>query len=214
MNVGRRMSKNPITIPQDMSVPEAQALMRREKIHRLPVLDKSKKLIGIVTEKDLLYAAPSPASTLDVYEMTNLLSKLKVKEIMTKKVLTAEESAPIEDAARLMADNNIGGLPVMKGDLLVGIITESDIFKTFIELFGVRQKGIRVTLEAPDRAGELAEIAAIIKDRGANIISIGSFLADDSAHTLVMLKIDSTDMEAVRSALEAHQDKVVDIREV
>ncbi|WP_028972567.1 CBS and ACT domain-containing protein [Spirochaeta cellobiosiphila] len=214
MNVARRMSKNPITITAEMAVTDAQALMNREKVHRLPVLDKNKKIIGIVTEKDLLYASPSPASTLNVYEMTNLLSKLKVKEIMTKKVITANADDPIEDAARTMADNNIGGLPVVKGELLVGIITESDIFKTFIELFGAREQGIRLTLEAPDRQGQLADIADTIRSIGANVVSIGSFLGEEASHGLIIIKLSGVDVDTVQKAFKSHQEILIDLREV
>jgi len=146
MIVEKRMTRNPITVHPDTTVIDAQALMRREKISRLPVVDRNGRLVGIVSEKDLIYASPSRASTLDVYEMNFLLSKLTVETVMTKKVITIDGDTPVEDAARIMVDNDIGGLPVMKGNTLVGIITESDIFKMFLELFGTREKGLRVTL--------------------------------------------------------------------
>jgi FOG: CBS domain len=142
MKVGQRMTRNPITITPDTTVPEAQAIMRREKIQRLPVVEKNGKLVGIVTSLDLIHASPSPASSLDIYEMHYLLSKLKVEKVMTKNVITVIEDLPIEEAARIMADNQISGLPVMRGEVLVGIITESDLFRLFIELFGARHRGI------------------------------------------------------------------------
>ena len=153
MLVKERMTRNPITIRPDTPVTEAQAMMKREKIHHLPVLDKDEKLVGIVSEKDLLYASPSPASTLSVYEMTSLLAKLKVEKVMSKNLVTCAEDMPLEEAARIMADRGIGGLPVMRGKTLVGIITESDLFRIFIELFGARQRGVRVSLTVPNVQG-------------------------------------------------------------
>jgi acetoin utilization protein AcuB len=138
MKVGQRMTRNPITITPDVTVPEAQAIMRREKIQRLPVVDNKGQLVGIVTSLDLIHASPSPATSLDIYEMHYLLSKLHVEKVMTKNVITVTQDLPIEEAARIMVDNKISGLPVMRGDILVGIITETDLFKLFIELFGAR----------------------------------------------------------------------------
>ena len=107
--------------------------MRRKKIHRFPVVDKKGKLIGIVTHKDLLTASPSTVTSLSVWEITYLLSQVKVSEAMTRDVITVEEDCPIEDAARLMRDNEIGGLPVMRDGKVVGIITESDLFDVFLD---------------------------------------------------------------------------------
>lgn len=132
MTVSRVMTHNPFTISDDTAVADAMALIHKEKVHRLPVLDKERKLVGIVSEKDLLYASPSPASTLSVYEMSALLARLKVKKVMTKEVITVTEQTLIEDAARIMVDKNVGGLPVMRDGLLVGIITESDILNSLV----------------------------------------------------------------------------------
>ena len=113
MLVGERMTKRPITVDPETPFEDALHLMRREKIRRLPVVGKKGKLVGIVTEKDLLYASPSPATSLSIYELHYLLSKLKVHEVMTKEVITVTEYTPLEEAARIMADNKIGALPVM-----------------------------------------------------------------------------------------------------
>ena len=157
MLVKERMTRNPIFIRPDTPVTEAQALMKREKIHHLPVLDKEEKLVGIVTEKDLLYASPSVATTLSVYEMTSLLAKLKVEKVMSRDVVSIAEDVPLEEAARIMADRRIGGLPILRGKSLVGMITESDLFRIFIELFGARQKGVRVSVTIPNEKGHPRE---------------------------------------------------------
>src|SRR3990170_3638875 len=135
MIVGERMSHPVISVPPDMPIVDALNLMKREHIRRTPVI-KDGKLVGIVSDKDLLNASPSPATSLSVWEMNYLLSKITVKDVMTKDVLTVTEDTPIEEAARIMADNKIGGLPVMRGASVVGIITETDLFKLFLELLG------------------------------------------------------------------------------
>ena len=208
------MTKNPITVPKETPVTEARQIMQREKIHRLPVEDKKGRLVGIVTEKDLLYASPSPATSLDVYEMAHLLSKLTVEKVMTKKVVTIDEDTTIEDAARIMTDNDIGGLPIMRDDLIVGIVTESDLFKIFTELFGARTKGIRATLLVPERRGEIADISAAIRDKGGDIISFGTFLGDDQSNALCTIKVQNISKELLISCLEPYVEEVRDIREV
>ncbi|MFP4430288.1 MAG: CBS and ACT domain-containing protein [Spirochaetaceae bacterium] len=213
MVVKRVMTPNPFTVFTDTPLSEAQALIRREKVHRLPVLNKHKKLVGIVSEKDLLYASPSPATTLNVYEMGELLYKLKVESIMTKKVITITEDTLLEDAARILVDNDIGGLPVMRDDHLVGIITESDIFKLFIELFGTRQRGMRVTLRLPDELGEIARVTSAIADAGGNIISLGTFPGDDPTNMVCTVKVAGLGVEELREACSPLVDEIMDIRE-
>jgi acetoin utilization protein AcuB len=214
MLVKERMSRNPITIRPDHPVTEAQAVMKREKIHHLPVLDKSDALVGIVTEKDLLYASPSPATTLSVYEMTSLLAKLAVDKVMTRKVITVTEDVPLEEAARIMADNDIGGLPVIRGKTVVGIITESDLFRVFIELFGARTKGVRVSISIRDQKGELAAVTKAITEAGGNIIALGTFNGEDPTSGLCTMKVEGITKDAVVQALKPLVQKFEDIREV
>jgi acetoin utilization protein AcuB len=131
-----------ITVPPDLPITEALTLMKSDRIRRMPVVDKAGKLVGIVSAKDLLNASPSPATSLSVWEMNYLLSKIMVKDVMTKDVMTVSEDTPIEEAARIMADNKVGGLPVMRDNKLVGIITETDLFKIF-SAAGARESGVR-----------------------------------------------------------------------
>ena len=214
MLVGERMTRNPVTITEDTSIDDALHLMRERKVRRFPILDKAGHLVGIVSDKDLLHAAPSPASTLSVYEMHYLLAKLTVKKVMSSPVITISPDVPLEDAARIMADNKIGGLPVLDGDKLVGIITETDIFKILLELMGGRTSGLRVTVSLPDRRGNLAKLTQALADRGANIISLvtyGGTTADDS---LITIKVNGVEEAAVREALNQPDVKVMDLRSV
>jgi len=213
MKVGQRMTRNPITITPDVTAPEAQAIMRREKIKRLPVLDNNRRLVGIVTSLDLIHASPSPATSLDIYEMHYLLSKLHVENVMTKNVITVTEDLPIEEAARIMADNKISGLPVMRGDILVGIITESDLFKIFIELFGARHRGIRLTLLLPEKKGELAKVANAITKCGGNIVSFAVFEGEDPTNGYCTVKVSGVEKDALLAAITPVVEKIVDVRE-
>src|SRR5574338_667853 len=137
MLVGERMSRPVISIQPDLPVQDALALFRKEHIRRAPVI-KDGKLVGIVSDKDLLNAYPSPVTSLSVWEINYLISKIKVSEVMTRKVITIKTDTPIEEAARIMVDNKFGGLPVVEEGRVVGIITETDLFKIFLELMGAR----------------------------------------------------------------------------
>jgi len=213
MIVSQIMTANPFTVQPDTPVTDAQDTMRREKVSRLPVLDHG-KLVGIVSEKDLLYASPSPASSLNVYEMTNLLSKLKVKSVMSKAPQTIHATDLVEDAARMMRDNDVGGLPVIdENDDLCGIITESDVFRLFVDLFGVRTKGVRATLRIPEKPGEIAELSQVIADAGGDIISFGTFPGNAFNNAVCIIKVSGLSKDAFVKAVEKSIIEVLDIRE-
>ena len=212
MLVGERMSRPVISITRDMPIHDALALFKKEKIRRAPVL-KDGKLIGIISDKDLLNASPSQATSLSVWEMNYMLSKITVKEVMTREVLTVQADTPIEEAARLMADNKIGGVPVMKVDKVVGMITETDLFKIFLELMGARTKGIRVAAIAEDHPGQLAMITKAVADAGGNFISFGQFATEDGKTVIVTFKVAEMKLEDVKKALTKVVVKFVDVRE-
>jgi len=208
------MTKRPITVHPDTPIDDALKLMRDSKVRRLPVLDKAGKLVGIITEKDLLYVSPSPATSLSIHELHYLISKIKVQDVMTKDVITATEYTPLEEAARVMADNKIGNLPVMRDDKLVGIITETDAFKVFLELFGAREKGIRLTMLVPEQKGVLATITREIAEMGGNIISLGTFVGEDPTNRLITVKVSEVGQDGLVSAMEALGMEMVDVREM
>lgn len=206
------MTPNPVTIGPDMPVAEALSFMRQQNVRRLPIVNRKRKLIGIISEKDLLYASPSPATSLSVYEVGYLLSKLKVEEIMAKNVTTVAPDAPLEEAARIMADGKISGLPVMDGDRLVGIITETDVFKTILEMMGARQTGVRLTLHLVDEPGALSRITGSIAALGGDIIALGTFHRSDGGGAM-MVKVCGVERDALISAMEAIDVKVADARQ-
>jgi acetoin utilization protein AcuB len=202
MLVEDRMTSRPITVREDTSVEKALQLMRSEKVRRFPVLDKHGELVGIVSEKDLLYASPSPASSLSVWEIPYLLSKIKIRDTMTRDVVTVTGDAPLEEAARIMADNNIGSLPVMRDGKLVGIITETDMFKVFLEMMGAREEAVRLTLMVPERAGMLAKIAGKISDLGGNILALGTLMGEDPTNRRLTVRVTGVPEQDLVSAME------------
>ena len=212
MLVRERMSQTPVTIAADVPITEALRVMRENGVRRLPVLDEAGKMIGIVSENDLLYASPSPATSLSIHEMHYLLSQLLVAELMTTDVIAVMPDTPLEEAARIMADNKIGGLPVVSEGDLVGIITETDVFKVLLELLGAREAGIRLTMEIPERRGEMARITTRIAQLGGNIRALGTFLGDDPSTAIVTVKVDGVPSDALLAAMRDLNVDVLDTR--
>ncbi len=212
MTVERRMTLNPVTIGPDANVVEASDLMKKEKVHRLPVLDKDKKLIGVITEKDILHATPSPASSLSIHEMAYLLSKLTVKKLMTKNPVTISKDVPVEEAARMMVDQDLSCLPVVEDGKLVGIVSKSDLFKILIELFGARNIGTRVSFIVEDIPGVIAKVSKVISDAGYDIIAFGTFMGTDASNRICTLKVATEEKDKVLELLKPLVKSVIDIR--
>ena len=213
MLVGRRMSPDPKTIAPDISVAEATERMQRERVRRYPVLDKRGKLVGIVSLDDLLRSSPSAVTSLNVWEISYLLSQVKVKDVMTKQVITVTESTPLEEAAKIMLDRKIGGLPVMRGAKLVGIITESDIFRTFAEMLGALEPGIRLTVLAPNFKGSLAQISGAITQRGGEITAFNIFKGEDPSNWGAHIKVAEITKDKLLAAIKPYVIEILDIRE-
>lgn len=212
MFVGERMSRPVISVSPDAPINEVLAMFRKEHIRRAPVM-KTGKLVGIVSERDLLNASPSSATTLSVWELNYLISKVTVKDVMSKKVITVDQDTPIEEAARIMADKKIGGLPVTSGGKVVGMITETDLFKVLLELMGARQKALRVTATIPERPGELAKVTKAIASNGGDFIAFGMFSGPDANSRVLTFKVEGMTKEKVRSALGDTVLKFWDIRQ-
>ncbi len=214
MIIERRMTRNPVTVTPDMSVAEANAIMKREKVHRLPVLDKEHHLIGIISEKDILYASPSPVSTLSIHEMAYLLSQLTVKKLMTHDVVTITKDTTVEEAARLMVDQDLSALPVVEDGYLLGIVSKSDLFKVLLELFGARHYGIRMSFLVEDKPGAIAEISSVLASNGVDIIAFGTFMGTDSSNAVCTIKMQGITKDAAVEIIRPHVQEILDIREV
>ena len=215
MFVRNRMSSPAVTVTPDTRFQDALKLMRDRRFRRLPAVDKEGRLVGIVSERDLLYASPSPATSLSVWELNYLLSKIHVQNIMTKEVITTTPDTPIEDAAHLMADNKIGGLPVVdEHNRVVGVITETDIFKAFVEMFAGGHSGLRLTLGVPEEEGVLLGLCRAIAESDGSIVSVGSFDGDVPGERGLVVKVRGARKDQLVDMIEALGDHVVDARDV
>lgn len=185
MYVKSRMTTNPYTIAFDAPITEVIELMREKNLKRVPVVHGD-RVVGMLTHGDIQKVSPTKATTLSIYELNYLLAKTKVSDAMTKNVITISPDALLEEAAVMMRENKISSLAVEKDSKLVGIITESDIFDAFIDLLGFRDVGSRITVQAQDAPGALADIAEIFKDLDSNITHIAAYRGSGGYSDLVI----------------------------
>ena len=173
MQVKDLMTKVVKVVTTEQSLLEIRELMLNNNLRRIPVVDGDGHLKGIVTDGDVSRATPSDASTLDRYEANYILGKLKAKDLMTKAVITVKAEDGVEAAAYLMYKFKIGALPVVDAtNKVVGIISDTDVFKAFVDLLGYAKTSTKITVDTQDKVGVLAELAEIFKNRGVNIISV------------------------------------------
>ncbi len=201
MNVGRRMSHPVITVTPNTPITKAHELMAHEGIDQCPVV-KNGKLIGLVTEKDILKAYPSSATTLAVWEITSLIEKIKVEDVMLKEFQTVTEGTPIETAARILVDHNISALPVLRGKELVGIITKTDLFKIMLEMLGARRAGVRFNVIMENRPGEIAKLSEAIYENGGDITALSTFEGDLASNFMITMKVDGIKQEKLKKIVE------------
>lgn len=212
MLVGERMTRPVITVRPEMPIQEALNLMRTEHIRRAPVVDGRGRLVGMVSERDLLHASPSEATSLSIWEIHYLLSKITVERVMARQVVTISEQTPIEEAARIMADNRLGGLPVLRDSEVVGIVTETDLFKVFLELLGAREAGVRLAALIVNRPGELAKLTSAVYQAGGNFLSLVTSLGESTENRLVTAKVEGVELPSLKRTVEPLVQRVVDIR--
>lgn len=211
MLVSDRMKKPVVTVTPETPIHEALRIMRDEHIRHIPVL-KDGNLVGIVSNEDLIYASPSPATSLSIWEMNYLISKITIKDVMTKNVISVNVNTPIEEAALLMAEHKIGSIPVLEKNELVGIITEVDLFQIFPELFAISQPGVRATFLVKEEPGQLAKVTKGIADQGGNFISFVQFAGIDQPTRMVTIKVAGMSIDQVKECLTQIVEKVIDIR--
>ena len=208
MFVINRMTKNPMTVTADTKVDEVAQLMKKHNFRRLPVVDDG-KLVGFLSDSDLMRVAPSPATTLSRYEINSLLAKICVRDIMKKDVVSVNVGATIEEAALIMYKNKIGGMPVVSNmGAVVGVITETDIFKTFVDVMGLADGKTRITLEVTDKIGVVKDIAEIFGQAGVSIDSLITCKKEDNKYEIV-IRGDITNIDDIKAKLEAKGYKVI-----
>ncbi|MCU0586998.1 MAG: CBS and ACT domain-containing protein [Syntrophobacteraceae bacterium] len=202
------MSKNVVSIGEDESMQRATAIMKEHKVRMLPVIQKG-KLVGVVSDTDLKRASASDATTLDVHELLYLLSKIKVRDIMTKKPVTVPVDWTVEETAELLLKHKISGMPVMspKGEV-VGMITRDDIFNVLIALSGLGKKGVQFAFKIEDRPGTIKDLTDIIRSHGGRIASIlGSYERMPAGYRMVYIRAYDIDRGTLNQMLKEFQQK-------
>ncbi len=212
MYVKNKMTTDVVTIFKDASIDLAFQTMVEKGCKQLPVVEDG-ILVGSVTEQLLSEVSPSKATTLSMYELNYLLSKTKVQDIMIADMPTGNPDMLIEEAASLMKTSGVDSLPITQDKRLVGIITRTDILDAFLELTGIDGTGARISLEAKDETGILANITAIIKEHNINIVHVANYNhigVDD--HSELIVRLATTDVEALVKDFESSGYVVNNIR--
>jgi acetoin utilization protein AcuB len=214
MLVKDRMTPDPICGHPEMPVTKAQELMRANRIRHLPVVGEQGTLVGLITQRSLLRALPSDVSNFSRFEVSYVLSKIKVRDVMVKKIWTVTEDVTVEQAARIMINKRIGSLPVMRDAKLVGIITEIDLLEALSNLMGWRQPGVRVTVQVPDEKGQLARVATAIADAGGLLSGGGSYPGADPLEARITFKVRNVPLDELKALLAGMDGvEILDIRE-
>ena len=213
MLVKDRMTSDPVVITTDTSLKEALEIVRSKPFRHLPVLDENGKLVGIVTEKSLVYASPISTTALSVFEVDYILSRTKVGQIIQGSVISVGPDWPIEEAARVMVDRRIGCLPVVEDDKLIGIISDTDIFRVFVEGLGGGHPSLRITVVVPEKVGSLARITSRVVSLGGNIYSLGMFWGERPEDRVIVFRLEGVDREIAVQALEDDGIQVIHVWE-
>jgi len=206
MRVKNRMTPNPIVANPKTNYNQALRLMQQNHIKQLPVVDTHDKLVGIVTQGDMLRAEPSPVTTLSVFEIASLLEKVTMEKIMSHPVFAVDETCSITNAASFMLSNDVDCLPVVREGKLVGIITDTDIFKTFVEIIGGTQSGSRIEARMPDQKGQLAPFIQALSNADSYIVSVAISYEESGDFGYVDVKERGGDDARIRAALEKLND--------
>lgn len=199
------MTVNVITVGEDQSMLEAREMLKGKNLQSMPVVDDLKRIRGIITTEDIGKASPSDSSTLSRYEANYLLGRLKVKDVMSRSVITVGADETIEYVAYTLYKHRVNALPVVDLDgKLCGIISQSDIFRSFVEIMGMDRACTRITLTAADKVGVVAEIGNIFRDAGVNIIGLVTLQNGDGTATVtIRADVSNGGLEVVEQLREA-----------
>jgi acetoin utilization protein AcuB len=220
MLVKNWMSKPAVTIDANDFMNDAIKLLKHQNIKMLPVLEKG-KLVGIVTDRDLKRASASDATALEIHELLYLISKIKIKEIMTKNPITVPQDYTVEETAEILLKHNISGVPVVdRFRDVVGTITQNELFRILISLTGAEKRGIQFGVEVEDRPGSIKEVTDIIREYGGRMASIlTSYDMAPEGFRRVYIRMYGIDRFKINKLKEAIREKasllyLVDRREV
>ena len=202
MKIRNFMTTNVIAVSEDTSLHDAKKIMKAHRIRRLPVLKKD-KLVGLITERMLLEASPSPATALSIHELHYLLAKMTVKEIMVKNPHTVSPDMPAEEAMVLGQEMGYGGFPVVEAGKLVGMVTESDIVRVMTRVLGVREEGKRIDISASREFGNMKRIMKILDAHKTTLLSLMTLPRPEDENWRVMLRIKSNNVEPIAKELKS-----------
>ena len=211
MNVSENMTRNPITCSPDINIYKALDVMDKEGVHRLPVIENG-ELVGIISEKDIMKASPSGSENASIHKMAYLLSKLVVRDVISTELMTVGPSATVEEATRIMVDNEVSCLPIVQDNHLLGIITKTDMYRLLLDVFGARHYGVRAYFLVKDKPGVIAMITSALAQRNVDIVSIGS-LKTREEEGYVTMKVQGIKPEELSAILSPMVVKIIDIRE-
>jgi acetoin utilization protein AcuB len=216
MLIRELMTPSPAVLTPRTTMPEALKLMNEKKLHRMPVVDDRGVLVGIIADTDLHSATPSPATLLAYWEIPSLLARITVETLMVKDVVTVTENTPVEDAARMMADRNIGCLPVRRDGKLVGMVNQNDMFRAFMELLGGRRHGVRIWATTSSEKGTVAQITKAVASVSGDLAGLGLMEIHDAkgARTELTLKVQDVTRDKLVAAVKPYVYELLDVREI
>jgi acetoin utilization protein AcuB len=196
------MTTNVVTIPSSTSIAEARKIMQVHGFSRLPVVDKG-KLVGMVTARRLDQVAPSKATSLTMWELSYLLSKTTVKEIMVKEVITVSPDSTVEEAVALAQSHKVGAMVVVDGGKTVGITTTTDLFyKMFNPILGLGEPGTRIEVYGGGEGKALEEVVSLINRRGLKIVTLHILMPPDQTQKNVVVHLGTEEVAQIVADLE------------
>ena len=210
MYIGQIMHTNLVTVSPETTLVEARAVIDKNRIEHLLVVDKKGHLVGIVSDRDLKQNWASPATTLSVHELNYLLQKVEVRMIMVKTLKTVAPDTTIERAAYIMQTENISSLPVMAGEQLVGIVTSTDVMAVLLQAIGMNEESLRLGVLVDDQIGRLAEVTAIFQAARINIQSFFCWPVPEYPEiSHLVIRVAKAEGDAAIAALSAGGFKVL-----
>jgi len=216
MFVKDRMTRQPLIVAAPATpITDAQRLMQTNHIRHLPVVTDQNSLAGLLTREAVIRAIPWSATSLSALETQYILSKITVGRVMLRDVITITEDIPVEEAARVMVDNKVTCLPVLRQSVLVGVITDNDLLSITMEMLGARRPGLRLSVMVPNQVGEMARLSAAIASVGGNLTAFGTWKGGDRGEPLgIVMKVNRIPKEMLLAAVEKLEGvEILDIRE-
>lgn len=212
-----RMRHQPlVVVSPDATLTEAQRLMQERGVRHLPVVTDGDRLVGLITRQVILESIPWSAVSLSALETRYILSRIRVEKVMLRDVVTITEDVPVEEAARIMVDQGMSCLPVLRDDHLVGLITDVDLLATTMEMLGARRSGLRLSVMVPDRVGELARLTTAIAEIGGNLAAVGTWRSEEALDKLgIVLRVERVSKGQLTDAVSKLPGvEILDIREL